>query len=118
MERAAERQAEPEDDRDGDQDGSRRDREQNQERGRADPAGERQLGGVARSESAGEGAQQVGDERRRRQGGEAQRLEAAAPRDGRQDRVDEGHRDAHAHGHDQIEGEIAPDRASRRGIEQ
>ena len=43
----------------------------------------------ARPEPAGEGAEQVGDERRRGERGEPERLEPAAPGDRREQRVDE-----------------------------
>ena len=72
----------------------------------------------ARPEPAGEGAQEVGDERRRRQRGQAEGLETAAPRDRRQEGGDERHRDADADRRDEVEREIAPERApARRRVE-
>ena len=92
----AERDAQPERDRDGDHHGRCRPEEDRDQGGRADAAQDRELAWRACPEPTGEDAKEVGDERSRRERGEAQRFEAAASRDRRQQRRDERHRDADA----------------------
>ena len=48
-------------------------------------------------------------------GGQADGLETAAAGDRREQRRDEGHRDPHADGNEQIQREVARDRTAMRG---
>ena len=84
--------------------------EDDDERRRAEAAQDAQLARGARTEPAGEGPQQVGDERRGAEGGEPERLQAAAAGDGRQQRGHDGQGHADADGHEQVQGEVAPER--------
>ena len=94
VERAAQRQAEPEHDRHDDHD-RRRGQDRQDEQGRGpDPPDERQLALRSRTDPSGERAEEVGDERRGSQGGQADRFEAAAAGDGRQQGRHQGHRHA------------------------
>ena len=68
--------------------GARRHEEEDEERGGAEPADQRRAGRCPRPEPAGERPEQVRHERRGGEGRQPDRGEAAAPRDGRQDRAD------------------------------
>ena len=113
VERPSEREAEPEGDRHEDHDRRAGDDEQHQQRGGSEPPDDRQLERGTWAQPTGEDTQQVGHERCGRQRGETERLDADAPRNGRQQGRDErrGHPDAD--GREEIEGEVARDR--RRG---
>ena len=91
-----------------------RQHEQQQERRRTTAAQERHLGRRAGTEPAREGGQEIGQERGRGECGQADRLEATASGDGRQQGRDERHRHANARRGHEIEHEIAPERALRR----
>ena len=114
MERTAERQGHPEDERHGDHHGRERHDEHQQERRGSDATDQRQLCRGAWSEPSGEGAQEVGNEGHGRQRGQAQRFETASPGDRRQQGGHERHRDADARRGDEVEREIAPERAPAR----
>ena len=115
VEGRAERQAQPEDDGDRDHDRRGRHHEEDEQRCRPHPTRHCQLHGAAGADSAGERSEEVRDERRRGQGRQSERLETVAPRDRRKQRTDERHRHAHADRRDEVEGEIPPDSATRRG---
>ena len=109
--RTAERQAEPEDDRDRDHHRRAREHGEQQERGRAARPDQRQLVARPWPDLAGEGAQQVRDERCGGEGGQPDRLEAAAACDRREQGRDQGGRHPDPDRCDRVEGKVAPDRA-------
>jgi len=82
------------------------------------PRDQRQFARRPWTEAAGEGPEEVGDERGSGEGRQPEGLEAAAPGDRRQERTDQRHRHAHTDGRDEIEREVAPDRPlGRRWME-
>ncbi len=111
LERRAERDADPEGERHHDDDERRRDDEEHQQRPGSGAPEQRELASRLRPDPAGEDAQQVGQERGRRQHRQAERLEPAPPGDRRQQRRDQGAGHADADRGDQVERQVARDRA-------
>ena len=114
VERAAEREAQPEHDGDRDHDRRRRqDEEQRRARPRRAPRISASWRGDRGPNRPANTPEQVGDERRRREGRQPDRLEAAAPGDRRQQRLTRAIVTPTPTAATQVEGEIAPDRALR-----
>ncbi len=118
VERPAQREAEPEDDRDRDHDRRGRQDGEHEQRRRAGAADERELTLRSWADPPRKGTEQVGDERRGGQRGEADRLETPAAGDRREEGRDERDRHADPDGRHEIERQVAPDRAlMRRWVE-
>ncbi len=114
VERAPEREAQPVDRRDGDHHGRDREHEDHDQGRGAKAADHAEAPRRARPEATREGTQQVGHEGRRPECREADGLQAAAPGDRGQQRGHDGQGQSDADGDEQVQGEVAPERAVAR----